>query len=102
LLLPPPVDRQVNVGFAQSWQNVDGSMVPASTSAASDAGSHARKQYVWPEDSNDAQVSLNPAGHSPGTLQQSASEVQVCVQYPFRNWVRHVTCPCNAAASSPT
>jgi hypothetical protein len=44
------------------------------------AGSQLKKQYIWPDDSNDAQTSLNPARHSPGTAQQSASVVHVCVQ----------------------
>lgn len=39
-----------------------------------------KKQYIWPDDSNDAQTCLNPLTHSPGTAQQSESEVQVCVQ----------------------
>jgi hypothetical protein len=50
-----------------------------------------KKQYIWPLDSNDAQTSGNPAGHSPATAQQSASVWHVCVQYPPCSWVRHVT-----------
>jgi hypothetical protein len=39
-----------------------------------------RKQYICAVDSKEAQTSLNPVLHSPGTAQQSLSAVHVCVQ----------------------
>jgi hypothetical protein len=44
------------------------------------AASQPRKQYICPEDSNDAHTSLKPGAHSPGTAQQSVSDWQVWVQ----------------------
>jgi hypothetical protein len=44
------------------------------------AAAQLKKQYICAVDSNDAQTSLKPARHSPGTAQQSASEVHACVQ----------------------
>jgi hypothetical protein len=44
------------------------------------AAAQLRKQYVCAVDSNDAHTSLKPLGHSPATLQQSASDWHVCVQ----------------------
>jgi hypothetical protein len=70
----------VKVAFAQRWQNVAGSVVPASETAAMSDEEQLRKQYVWPEDSNDAHTSFSPDGHSPATAQQSASVWHVCVQ----------------------
>jgi hypothetical protein len=73
------VDRQVDDGPAQCWQKAFGSVMPASLDARSEAA-HATKQYIWPLDSNDAQTSLKLPRHSPGTVQQSASDWQVWVQ----------------------
>jgi len=78
--LPPPVERQLNEAFAQRWQKVSGSVVPASGAAAMSDASQLRKQYICPDDSKDAHTSSNPATHSPGTVQQSASDWHVCVQ----------------------
>jgi hypothetical protein len=64
------------------------------------AAAQLRKQYIGPADSKEAQTSLNPLRHSPGTAQQSASDWQVWVQYPFCSCVKHVTWPWRAAASS--
>jgi hypothetical protein len=44
------------------------------------AVSQLTKQYCCAVDSKDAQTSLMPARHSPGTAQQSASDVHACVQ----------------------
>jgi hypothetical protein len=78
--LPPPVERQLNEAFAQRWQKELGSVVPASGAAAMSDASQPRKQYICPDDSKDAQTSLKPARHSPGTAQQLASDWHVCVQ----------------------
>jgi hypothetical protein len=73
-VLPPPVERQLNEAFAQRWQNVSGSVVPASGAAAMSDASQLRKQYICPDDSKDAHTSLKPAMHAPGTEQQLASD----------------------------
>jgi hypothetical protein len=78
LFAPPPVERHVKLGFANCWQNVVGSVVPAL--AGMFAESQLRKQYVCGADWSGAQISLKPEGHSPGTAQQSASLWQACEQ----------------------
>lgn len=78
--LPPPVERHVNVGFANDWQYAVGSVVPPFGAAAIAVEEQLRKQYVWGADSSGAHTSVKPEGHSPGTAQQSLSEVHVCVQ----------------------
>jgi hypothetical protein len=42
--------------------------------------SQLKKQYICPDDSNDAQTSLKPGVHSPAAAQQSASDWHVWVQ----------------------
>jgi hypothetical protein len=54
--LPPPVDRQVNEALTERWQYVVGSVIAASVAAAMSDASQLRKQYIWPDDSNDAQI----------------------------------------------
>jgi hypothetical protein len=71
LALPPPVDRHVNDAFAQRWQYAVESVIPESE-MSEDA--QLRKQYIFPDDSNEAQTSGSAFGHSPGTAQQSASD----------------------------
>jgi hypothetical protein len=80
LLFPPPVERQVAFAPAQRWQNVFASLVPASGSLAMSPEAQLKKQYIWPDDSNDAHTSLKLEGHSPLTAQQSASLLQAWVQ----------------------
>jgi hypothetical protein len=80
LLLPPPVDRHVKDAFAQVWQYVVGSVVPASGAAPMSAAEQPKKQYIIPVDSNGAHTSVKPVRHSPGTEQQSLSDWHVCVQ----------------------
>jgi hypothetical protein len=90
----------VNDAFPNFWQYALGSIVPFPDAAMS-LGSQLKKQYDVGCDSNGAQSSLYPALHSPETVQQSASVVHVCVQYPFVTEVRHVGVPWSAAASMP-
>jgi hypothetical protein len=61
----------VNEEFPHVWQNVVGSVVPALAPVMS-AGAQLIKQYIGPADSKDAQTSLK--WHSPGAVQQSASD----------------------------
>jgi hypothetical protein len=58
-------------------------VVPASGAEARADESQLKKQYFGAVDSNDAQTCAKPVRHSPGTAQQSASDWQVCEQYPF-------------------
>jgi hypothetical protein len=82
---PPPVDRQMNDRLAYCWQNAFASVRP--TFVTRDC-SQLRKQYISPVDSNDAQTSDRPLGHSPEMAQQSVSALQWCVQYPPDSRVR--------------
>jgi hypothetical protein len=70
----------VNVGFANVLQYVAGSVVPPFGAAAIEDEEQLKTQYVWDADWTGAHTSANPAGHSPGTAQQSLSAVHVCVQ----------------------
>jgi hypothetical protein len=67
----------VKDAFPHRWQYVAGSVVPASGAAAMADESQRRKQYICPDDSNDAHTSLKPVTHSPGTAQQSESDWHV-------------------------
>jgi hypothetical protein len=95
---PPPVDRQLKVAEAYVEQYVPASARPT---AVTTAVSQLRKQYCWPVDSKGPQSCGLPSAHSPGIVQQSASEVQVCVQYPPCTLVRQVTSPDSPPASIP-
>jgi hypothetical protein len=55
-------------------------VVPPFGAAAIADDEQLRTQYVWAADWTGAHTSVNPPGHSPGTAQQSLSEVHVCVQ----------------------